>query len=111
MHRDMEKRYWTIKEITETFQVDEELIVSLEQEEIICPECGADESLRHFSYGELEKLRIAKMLIEDMEVNLPGVEIILRMREGIIDMRRQFDDILEDIARQIKRTMDESPSS
>jgi len=103
----MEKKYFTTTEIMEIFQVEEDLIVSLEREEIICPECTGDDPLKHFSSHEIEKLRIAKMLIEDMEVNLPGVEIILRMRESMINMRRQFDDILEDLAVQIKRTLDQ----
>ncbi len=88
----------------EIFQVGEDLLISLEQEEIICPECIGDESSKHFSLTEIEKLRIAKMLIEDMDVNMPGVEIILRMRESMITMRRQFDDILEDISGQVKKT-------
>jgi len=100
----MEKRYFTTTEIIEIFQVNEDLIVTLEQEEIICPECSGDESLKHFSQEEIEKLRIAKMLIEDLDVNLPGVEIILRMRESMISMRRQFDDILDDLSGQIKKT-------
>ena len=101
----MEKKYFTTTEIMEIFKVDEDLIVSLEKEEIICPECGDFEPLKHFSYNEIEKLRIARMLIEDMDVNLPGVEIILRMRESMINMRRQFDDILEDLSGQIKKTL------
>ena len=100
----MEKKYFTTTEIMEIFQVNEDLIISLEQEEIICPECSGDESLKHFSQEEIEKLRIAKMLIEDLDVNLPGVEIILRMRESMISMRRQFDDILDDLSGQIKKT-------
>lgn len=102
----MEKKYYTTTEIMEIFQVDEDLIINLEREEIICPECADDDPLKHFSSHEIEKLRIAKLLIEDMEVNLPGVEIILRMRESMINMRRQFDDILEDLALQIKKTLD-----
>lgn len=102
----MEKKYFTTTEIMEIFQVNEDLIVSLEREEIICPECTGNDPLKQFSGREIEKLRIAKMLIEDMEVNLPGVEIILRMRESMINMRRQFDDILEDLALQIKKTLD-----
>ena len=100
----MEKRYFTTTEIIEIFQVNEDLIVTLEQEEIICPECRGDEAMKRYSQNEIEKLRIAKMLIEDMDVNLPGVEIILRMRESMINMRRQFDDILEDLSGQIKKT-------
>lgn len=101
----MEKKYWTTTEIMEIFQVSEGLIVDLEKEEIICPECDEDTDLKHFSYDALEKLRLAKMLIEDMDVNIPGVEIILRMREDMIHMRRQFDAILEDIAREVKKSL------
>jgi MerR family transcriptional regulator/heat shock protein HspR len=100
----MEKKSFTTTEIMEIFQVNEDLIITLEKEEIICPECSGDESLKHFSQEEIEKLRIAKMLIEDLDVNLPGVEIILRMRESMISMRRQFDDILDDLSGQIKKT-------
>jgi hypothetical protein len=37
-----------------------------------------------------------------MGVNLPGVEIILRMRQMIFDMRRQFDEILDDLAQEFQ---------
>jgi MerR family transcriptional regulator/heat shock protein HspR len=100
----MEKKSFTTTEIMEIFQVNEDLIITLEKEEIICPECSGDGALKHFSQNEIEKLRIARMLIEDMDVNLPGVEIILRMRESLINMRRQFDDILEDLSGEIKKT-------
>ena len=102
----MEKKYLTISEIMNVFHVDEGFIISLEQEEIICPECRGDDPTKRFSGTEIEKLRIAKMLLEEMDVNLHGVEIILRMRESMIHMRRQFDDILDDLARQIKKTLE-----
>jgi len=102
----MEKKYWTTTEIIETFQVSEELLIDLEREEILCPECASNGSSKQFSNDELEKLRLARMLIEDMDVNIPGVEIILRMRNDMIHMRRQFDEILEDIAEEIKKTLE-----
>jgi MerR family transcriptional regulator, heat shock protein HspR len=102
----MEKKYWTTTEIIETFQVSEELLIELEMEEILCPECAANGSSKQFSSDELEKLRLARMLIEDMDVNLPGVEIILRMRDDMIHMRRQFDEILEDIAKEVKKMLE-----
>ena len=37
-----------------------------------------------------------------MDVNLPGVEVILRMRQNMLAMRKQFDDILEDITQKIQ---------
>ena len=47
--------------------------------------------------------------MEEMDVNLPGVEVILRMRQNMIDMRRQFDDILEDLARELRKRIVQKP--
>jgi MerR family transcriptional regulator/heat shock protein HspR len=98
----MTKKFWTITEVMEIFQIDEGFLAELEEEEIICPTCREDLPAKLFSSSELEKLRLAKMLIEEMEVNLPGVDIILRMRQSMIEMRRQFDAILEDLAQHLQ---------
>jgi len=99
--RHMKKELWTVTDVLEFFQVEEKLLNDLEEEEIICPTCNAGLPTRLFHVHELEKLRIAKILIEEMEVNLSGVEVILRMRENMIEMRKQFDAILEDLSRQL----------
>ena len=98
----MTKEYWTIEEVVEIFEIQESLLDDLEAEEIICPACFDDPPKKRFVAGELEKLRLAKILMDEMDVNLPGVEIILRMRQDMFNMRRQFDKILEDLARQVK---------
>ena len=103
----MQKEYWIISEIIEIFQVEETFIADLEEEDIVCPTCLEGISPKQFSVHDVERLRLAKILMEEMDVNLPGVEVILRMRESMIHMRRQFDDILEDLARQIKETFPE----
>ena len=100
----MTKKYWTISEVLEIFQVDERFLNDLEDEDILCPECGESASTKLFPSSEMEKLRIAKILVEEMEVNLPGVEIILRMRQSILEMRAQFDAILADVASELKRS-------
>ena len=45
--------------------------------------------------------------LEEMGVKVAGVEIILRMRRMMFEMRKQFDDILEDLARQVRERMNE----
>jgi MerR family transcriptional regulator/heat shock protein HspR len=99
----MEKEYWSFSEVTEIFQVNGGFVTRLVEEEIVCPVCREGTSTRLFSASDLEKLRIAKVLMEEMEVNLAGVEVILRMRQNMIAMRRQFDGILEDMARYLTR--------
>jgi MerR family transcriptional regulator/heat shock protein HspR len=101
----MSKEFWTVTEVVEVFEIEEDVLEALEEEEVLCPVCREDSPAKLFPAAELEKLRIAKILIEDMGVNLPGVEIILRMRQTLFDMRRQFDDILEDLATQLKQDL------
>lgn len=98
----MTKEFWTVTEVVEIFEVEEHFIEELEEEEVLCPTCGKESPAKLFSGAELEKLRLAKLLVEEMGVNLPGVDIILRMRQNMIDMRHQFDAILEDLAEHFK---------
>jgi MerR family transcriptional regulator, heat shock protein HspR len=104
----MDKEYWTITEVIELFEVEEDFLSDLEDEDIICPVCRDDRPEKFFSAMELERLRVAKMLFHDMGVNLPGVDVILRMRQNMLEMRRQFDDILEDLVRDLKDRMKNS---
>jgi MerR family transcriptional regulator/heat shock protein HspR len=98
----MARKLWTIIDITEIFEVDAQFVHSLEEEEIICASREEGSTVKCYSPEEVEKLRLAKILVDDLEVNLPGVDIILRMRSNMIQMRRQFDAILKDIADKIR---------
>ena len=98
----MTKKYWTVSEVIEIFEVEEHFLQELEEEEVLCPTCEEASPAKLFSEAEIEKLRLAKILTEDMGVNLPGVDIILRMRQNMINMRKQFDDILEDLAEHLR---------
>jgi MerR family transcriptional regulator/heat shock protein HspR len=104
----MTKELWSVTEVLQLFQVEEGLLRDLEEEEIICPACNEGLPTRLFDVHELEKLRIAKILMEEMDVNLSGVEVILQMRQNMIDMRRQFDAILEDLAIQLTEAIKEN---
>jgi len=105
----MDKKFWTVAEVLEIFQIDERFLAELEGEEVICPTCRESPPVKLFSSVELEKVRFAKNLIDDMGVNLAGVEVALRMRQSMIDMRKQFDAILEDLARQLRDTFRNEP--
>ena len=104
----MTEKYLTITEVIERLQISKVLLNDLEKEEIICPVCRKKSAEKMLSSGDLERLRIAKVLIEEMEVNLPGVEVILQMRQNMLDMRRQFDEILEDLARRLQERYQDS---
>jgi len=109
----MTKEFWTVTEVVEIFQVDERFIEDLEEEDVVCPICRKNTSknmpTKLFSAGDLENLRLAKILVEDMGLNLAGVEVVLRMRQSMIDMRRQFDAILEDLAKDFQESFNKIP--
>ncbi len=101
----MEKEVWTVKEVIEVLNVDEGFIATLEKEDVITlitDETGREKLLPN---QEIDKIRVARILMEEMDINLPGIEVILRMRQNMIDMRRQFDEILEDLAREMQKRL------
>ena len=100
----MAKEFWTISEVVQLLEIEEGFLVELEEEEVVCPVCREEPPKKLFTSNDLERLRLAKALVEDMGVNLAGVEVILRMRENMVEMRRQFDAILEDLAQEIQET-------
>jgi len=102
----MGKTFWSLSEVIETFEVDEVFLQALEEEDIIGPTCPETSRKKRFSEQDLEKLRLVKILHEEMGVNLAGVDIILRMRQTMFEMRSQFDTILEDLARSLKETLE-----
>ena len=101
----MVKEYWTITEVLQRFEVEMHFLTELEEEEIIRPRCREGDPCKLFTEMDLENLRLAKLLVEDMGVNLAGVEIILRMRQTLLDMRAQFDAVLEDTAEEVRRVL------
>ncbi len=104
----MTKKFWTITEVIERFQIDRGFLDDLEEEEIICPTCRKNSVEKLLSSSDLEKLRLARILFEEMDVNLPGIEVILQMRQNMLDMRKQFDAILEDLARRLQDKFERS---
>jgi len=102
----MTKKYWSVTEVVEFFQVNETFLNDLEKEDIVCPSCRDGLLDKSFSAGEMEKVRLAKILMDEMDVNLAGVEVVLQMRKSMIAMRKQFDAILEDLAREMEKNQE-----
>jgi MerR family transcriptional regulator/heat shock protein HspR len=96
------KEFWTVTEVMEIFEVDERFLSELEEEDLLSPVRREGSPAKVFRTEELQKLKLVKALVDDMGVNLPGVEVILRMRQMMFDMRRQFDEILDDLAQEFQ---------
>ena len=85
---------YTRKQVLELLEIDDGFLVTLLSEEIVTHDESGD-----FSEQMLERVRVAQNLVRDLEVNLPGVAIILRMREDMADLHHR----LAELARELER--------
>jgi len=82
-------RFYSRRELVKIVGCDEGFVITLEREEILerdAPE-DAEES---YSERMLERARVARTLVQDLDVNLEGAAIIVRMREEIADLQHEL---------------------
>jgi hypothetical protein len=60
---------------------------------------GFIESVRECTVVDVEVARVARTLWRELDVNWPGVEIILRMRQELLATRRQLAEVLAALER------------
>ncbi len=95
----MARKYFRITEVVEICGVDRDFVARLERESIIEPIIRS--KLKYYPRDQVERVRVARLLIEEMGVNLEGAEVALNMREQMIAMQRQFNEVLRRLARQL----------
>jgi len=97
----MTRKYLRVKEVIEICNVPREFIDTLEREHIIEPIIRR--KLKVYSREQVERVRVAHLLIQEMGVNLEGAEVALHMREQMIAMQRQFNELLHLLGHQLKK--------
>jgi MerR family transcriptional regulator, heat shock protein HspR len=102
----MTQDFFYRRQIIEIFEMDESFLSRLEDEELVHPVQVESVPENVFPMEEVERIRIIHNLVNELEVNLPGVEVILEMRENMIRMQQQFDVILETLIRELKARFD-----
>lgn len=101
----MAPHYYYRRQIIEIFECDEGFLDRLEAEDLIHSIEEESEPEPVFPPDQVERIRIINNLMQDLDVNLPGVEVILAMRENMIRMQRQFDEILDVLVQELKGRM------
>ena len=97
----MGRKYFLITEVIKTCKVDKEFIQQLERESVIRPVMQRRRKL--YPPDQVDHIRIANLLIQEMGVNFEGAEVVLNMREQMIAMQRQFNEVLRLIGNEMKR--------
>ena len=97
----MARKHLRITEVIKICGVDEEFVLRLEQEKLISPIVRQSKKL--YPPDQVDRVRVARLLIEEMGVNLEGAEVALHMREQMIAMQRQFDKLLRLLVEEFKK--------
>jgi len=88
----MARKYLRISEVVKICGVDEAFVKRLERESVIHAIISQNRKL--YSLDQVDRVRVARLLIEEMGVNLEGAEVVLHMREQMIAMQRQVIELL-----------------
>ena len=54
-------------------------------------------NIRYYSEGDIERLRRIKTLMDDLGINLAGVEVVMRMAERMTEMQRRIEEMESEI--------------
>jgi MerR family transcriptional regulator/heat shock protein HspR len=97
----MPRKFLRITDVVKICGVDEDFVIRLEKEKVIYPIVRRSRKL--YPLDQVDRVRVARLLIEEMGVNLEGAEVALHMREQMIAMQRQFNELLRLLGRELKR--------
>jgi MerR family transcriptional regulator/heat shock protein HspR len=85
----MEKHYYTIKVAAELCGLHEQSLRMYERRGLISPQRSPG-NIRHFNDADVEQIRFIKRLVDELGVNLAGVEVIMHMRQQLLDAQREL---------------------
>ena len=86
------KTHYTIKTAATMCGMHEQSIRMYERRGLIAPQ-RSQGNIRLFSNDDIEHLRFIKRLIEDLGVNLAGVEVILHMRQQLLAAQHELEQL------------------
>jgi len=98
----MTRVFFTWTEVLERLEIDAEFLQALERESIVTRDAPPD-TTGEYSERMLERARVAHTLIHELDVNLAGAAIIVRMREEMSGQRRRVERFLAELAERSQR--------
>jgi len=94
-----QRRHYTISVAAELVSVHQQTIRHYERLGLIEPYRGKGD-IRYFSPDDIDKLLQIRRLVEELGVNLAGVEVILNMRDQLNEAHAEFDRQMDEMREQ-----------
>jgi MerR family transcriptional regulator/heat shock protein HspR len=100
--RQHKKALYMISVVAELLEIHPQTLRIYEREGFIKPS-RTEGNTRLYSDEDIESINRILHLTRELGVNLAGVEVILEMRRKMEDMRRENDELLAYIKRELRR--------
>ena len=88
----MDEPFYTIKIAAELCGMHEQSLRMYERRGLIAPQRSAG-NIRRYSDADVEHIRFIKRLVDDLGVNLAGVEVILHMRQQLLASQQELEQL------------------
>jgi len=95
----MPKRYYRLREVLEICEVSEKFVLGLERENLITS--VRRNRVKLYPQEQLDRIRVAHVLVKQLGVNLQGVEVALHLRQQVIQARLELAYLLGRIRNQL----------
>jgi MerR family transcriptional regulator/heat shock protein HspR len=95
-------RYVKVSDLLSELHIDADFLRALEAEDLIRPKRTLEGDWV-VSSEDVDRVRLALLLTGELDVNLPGVEVIMHMRESMLAMQRQFSEVLDALVEEMRR--------
>lgn len=94
------KAAYMISAVAKTYKIHPKTLRLYEREGLLKPS-RTDGNTRLYTEEDIERLELILSLTRDMGVNLAGVEVVLNMRSKMEQMRRQMEDFVKLVQREL----------
>ena len=92
---------FTISVVAERFALHPQTLRLYERQGLLKPS-RSEGNTRLYADEDLTRLELILSLTRDLGVNLAGVEVVLNMREKMLTMQEEIDQLLEALRREIE---------
>lgn len=100
------KNFYHISSVSKRYNIHPQTLRLYEREGLLAPS-RSQGNTRLYSDDDLKRLEIILNLIRELGVNLAGVEVILNMRQKILEIEAGVNEFLEYIKREFAADREE----
>jgi MerR family transcriptional regulator/heat shock protein HspR len=98
---EKKKPLYMISVVAEILNIHPQTLRIYEREGFIKPK-RTEGNTRLYSDEDIEKIKMVLRFTRDMGVNLAGVDMILRLRERMDEMRREMEEMMKHLSEEIR---------